>query len=159
MFIKSEKENAFELINVGASRLYPASSVNSWIFWHWNTKPSTVLPHRKYCRDIENGCGYIITPKFSFRDYNSWKWDLTFDEKRRVYNLGQFVKGQQLIGGGKYCYLGFEDAEEEAYMGLYEEKGKGGIQLELAGSQLSGRIISFKLEKNKIANLQEVSTM
>jgi len=141
MFIKTQKENTFILINVAAARYYPQSCVCDWTFSHWNTRPTTAFPHPVYCRDeMKEGCAYIINTE-------THSWELIFDESEKVYYLKK--PGQDL-------YLGFEFSDEVAYMGLFKDRNAGRIQLELAGSQLSGTIVQFNIKRGKFEFPEEV---
>jgi len=144
MFIRAREGNTYLLINVAAASRYPKSSVCDWTFSRWNTRPTTAFPHSLYCRDeMEEGCAYITNTE-------THTWELIVDENEKIYHFKK--PGQEL-------YLGFKFSEGVAYMGLFKDRNRGRIQAELAGSQLSGTIIHFNIERGKFENIQNVSAL
>jgi len=58
---------------------------------------------------------------------------------------------------GQNFYLGFYDHYEVAYMDFFRDPNFGQFELELAGSQLSGTIVQFDIEGDKVEKRRNVS--
>jgi hypothetical protein len=86
-------------------------------------------------------------PTYPITDYPGVYLELKFDYNERIYYLWSTVDSG---------YLGFENLVEVPRMQIFGDRNRGRFQPEAAGTQLSGKIISFNIEKSKIPKLQPV---
>jgi len=147
MFIKGKGKDAYALVNVEALKSYPMSCVEPWAFWHWHTWPTTLFPNSVYCVDEPTECEFVI---------NQCQAEYLFRNNGKAFSLeGTKYANEFTIGGGGY--LGFVPHANAPQMIRTSGSKRGKFIAEVAGSQLSGTIISFKVEKNKLPDLKQVS--
>jgi len=153
MFIPAVRHPAdrFYIVNLEALKHYVSSCVNTWHFWFFHTSPKTTFPHTKYCSSEEDYCAFIID---QCGNRQNEEWFITNEEGRKSFSIWQ--NGFFRITGRSY-YLGFEYGVTAPLMATKSYENRGRFIAEVAGSQLSGTIISFKVEKSKLAGLRQVS--
>jgi hypothetical protein len=86
-------------------------------------------------------------PTYPITDYPGMDLELKLDANLRIHYLWSTKHSG---------YWGFENLVEVPEMSIGEDRNRGRFQLEAAGSQLAGKIISFNIEKSKIPKLKPV---